>query len=79
MQNIHTKYAYNYKYKNVSMKVIMTELAKADLVRTLKDAPAPGTATENSVADTIKQLNQQGKHKQNRWMEGSNWQQMQQK
>ena len=34
----------------------MTELAKADLVRTLKDTPPPGTATANSVADTIEQL-----------------------
>ena len=34
----------------------MTELAKADLVQTLKDTPNLGTATINSVADTIKQL-----------------------
>ena len=34
----------------------MTELAKADLVRILKDAPAPDIATENAVADTIKKL-----------------------
>jgi hypothetical protein len=34
----------------------MTELAKADSVRTLKDAPVPGTATANSVTDTIEQL-----------------------
>ena len=46
MQSIRTKYAYNYKHDNALMKVIMTELAKADSVRTLKDAPAPGTATE---------------------------------
>ena len=32
------------------------ELVKADLVRTLKDAPAPGTATADPVADTIEQL-----------------------
>jgi hypothetical protein len=56
MQSIHTKYAYNYKHDEASLKVIMTELAKADSMRTLKDAPAPGTATANSVADTIKQL-----------------------
>ena len=31
-------------------------VAKADSMRTLKDAPAPGTATANSVADTIEQL-----------------------
>ena len=56
MQIICSKYAYNHKHNNKSSKVIMTELAKADLVRTLKDAPSPGTATANSVADTIKKL-----------------------
>ena len=56
MQSICTKYAYNYKHDDALLKVIMTELANADLVRTLKDAPTPGTATANSVADTIKQL-----------------------
>ena len=39
-----------------SLKDIMTEVTKADLVRTLKDAWAPNTATANSVADTIEQL-----------------------
>jgi hypothetical protein len=56
MQSIHTKYAYNYKHDKASLKIIMTELAKADLVQTLKDAPAPSTTTANSVADTIEQL-----------------------
>ncbi len=56
MQSIRTKYAYNYKHDKASLKVIMTELAKVDSVRTLKDAPAPGIATANSVTDTIKQL-----------------------
>jgi hypothetical protein len=56
MHSICTKYAYNYKHDEALLKVITTELAKADSVRTLKDAPAPGTATANSVADTIEQL-----------------------
>jgi hypothetical protein len=56
MQSIRTKYAYNYKHDKASLKIIMTELAKADSVRTLEDAPAPSTATANSVADTIEQL-----------------------
>ena len=56
MQSIQTTYANNYKHDNVSLKVILTELTKSDLVRTLEDAPPPGTATANSVADTIKQL-----------------------
>ena len=53
MQGIQTTYAYNYKHDYVSLKVILTELANADSVQTLKDAPPPGTATANSVADTI--------------------------
>jgi hypothetical protein len=56
MQSIHTKYDYNYKHDKASLKVIMTKLAKVDSVRTLKNAPALGTATANSVVDTIKQL-----------------------
>jgi hypothetical protein len=56
MLSIRTKYAYNYKHDKVLLKVIMTELTKTDSVRTLKDAPAPSTATANSVVDTIKQL-----------------------
>ena len=56
MQSIQTTYAYNYKHNGASLKVILTELAKADSVRTLKDAPPPGTATANLVADTTKQL-----------------------
>ena len=56
MQSIRTKYAYNYKHDNALLKVIMTELAKADSVQILKNEPTPGTATTNSVADTIEQL-----------------------
>jgi len=56
MQSICTKYAYNYMHGNALLKVIMTVFAKADLVRTLKDAPAPGTTTANLVANTIEQL-----------------------
>jgi hypothetical protein len=56
MQSICSKYVYNHKHDEKSLKVIMTELAKLDPVRTLKDAPAPGIATANSVADTIEKL-----------------------
>ena len=56
MQSIRTKYVYNYKHDDASLKVILTELAKADSVQTLKDAPPPGTAMANSVADTMEQL-----------------------
>jgi hypothetical protein len=47
MQSICTKYAYNYNHDKTSLNIIMTELAKADSVQTLKDAPALGTATAN--------------------------------
>jgi len=47
MQSIRTTYAYNYKHDDASLQVILTKLAKADSVRTLKDAPPPGTATAN--------------------------------
>ncbi len=56
MQSICTKYAYNYKHAKALLKNIMTELAKSDSMRALNDAPAPGTTTANSVADTIEQL-----------------------
>ena len=56
MQSIRTTYACNYKHNDASLKVILKELAKADPVRALKDAPPPSTATANSVADTIKKL-----------------------
>ncbi len=46
LQNIRAKYKYNHKHDNASLKVILMELAKADLVHTLKDAPAPGATTK---------------------------------
>ena len=46
LQNIREKYNYNHKHDGASLKVIMLELAKADSVRTLKDAPAPGTTNK---------------------------------
>ncbi len=62
MQSIRTKYAYNHKHDKALLKIIMTELAKADSVWTLKDAPVPSTATANSVAGTIKQLKTNRRH-----------------
>ena len=56
MQSICTKYAYNYKHNDASLKGILTELAKADLVRTLNDTFPPSIATANLVAVTIEQL-----------------------
>ena len=38
------KYKYSYTHDDASLKDILQEQAKADSVRTLKDAPVPGTA-----------------------------------
>ena len=40
LQNIRTKYTYSYNHNDASLKDILQELAKADSVPTLKDAPA---------------------------------------
>ena len=43
LQIIREKYKYNHKHDGTSLKAILQELAKVDLVRTLKYAPAPST------------------------------------
>ena len=47
MQSIFSKYTYNHKHNEESLKDIMTELTKADSVPNLKDARAPDTAIAN--------------------------------
>ena len=54
LQNIRAKYTYSHAHNDVLMRDILQELAKADLVRTLKDAPAPGTA--NAVTTVLKKI-----------------------
>jgi len=44
MHAIHKKYAYNQVHNATSIQTILTELAGADGVRTLRDAPAPNAA-----------------------------------
>ena len=58
LQNICVKYAYSYTHDDASLKDILQELAKADLVRTLKDAPVPGTA--NAATTMLKNRKQRG-------------------
>ena len=41
LQNIRVKYTYSHTHDNVLLRDILQELAKADSVRTLKDAPQP--------------------------------------
>jgi hypothetical protein len=56
MQAICNKYKYNHVHDATSLQDIMNELAGADGVRKLKDAPAPGTGTAHSVADLVSYL-----------------------
>jgi len=43
LQIILAKYKYNHKHDNAPLKAILQELARVDLVCTLKDAPDPST------------------------------------
>ncbi len=56
MQAIRKKYTYNHVHDATSLQDIKKELAGADGVRELKDAPAPGTGTAHSVADSVSYL-----------------------
>ncbi len=56
MQAICKKYTYNHVYDATLLQDIMKELAGADGVHELKDAPAPGTGTVHSVADLVSYL-----------------------
>jgi hypothetical protein len=57
MHAIRKKYAYNHVHDVMSLQTILTELAGANGVRALKDAPAPNAMTERSVANSISFLN----------------------
>ena len=54
LQNIRAKYTYSHTHDNVSLRDILQELAKAASVRTLKDAPDPGTA--NTVTTMLEKM-----------------------
>jgi hypothetical protein len=56
MQAICKKYTYNHVHDATLPQDIMKELAEADGVRELKDAPAPGTGTLHSVANLVSYL-----------------------
>jgi hypothetical protein len=57
MHAIRKKYAYNHLHDATSLRTILTELAGADGVRALRDAPAPNTGTVHSVAKSVSFLN----------------------
>jgi hypothetical protein len=57
MHDIYKKYAYNHVHDVTSLQTILTELAGADGVRALRDAPAPNAGTAHSVANWVSFLN----------------------
>jgi hypothetical protein len=57
MHAIRKKYAYNHVHDATSLQTILTELAGADGVRALRDAPAPNAGTAHSVANSVSFLN----------------------
>jgi hypothetical protein len=50
------KYTYNHVHDATLLQFILKELAGADSVHVLKDAPAPGTGTMHSVAESVSYL-----------------------
>jgi hypothetical protein len=56
MQAIRKKYTYNHVHDATSLKEILKELAGAEGVRELKNAPAPQTGTSHSLADSVSYL-----------------------
>jgi hypothetical protein len=57
MHAIRKKYAYNHVHDATLLQTILTELAGADGVRALRDAPAPNAGTAHSFAKSVSFLN----------------------
>jgi len=57
MHAIRKKYAYNHVHNATLLQTILTDLAGADGVRALRDAPAPNAGTAHSVAKSVSFLN----------------------
>ena len=58
LQTLRTKYPYNYKHTDASMATILNELATADSVRDLKEAPEPETGAAMAVEEQLQLLQQ---------------------
>ncbi len=56
MHAIRKKYTYNHVHNATLLQFILMELAGADGVRVLKDAPTPGTGTVHSIAKLVSYL-----------------------
>jgi hypothetical protein len=57
MHAIRKKYTYNHMHDATSLQTILMELAGANGVRALKDAPAPNAGTAHLVANSVSFLN----------------------
>jgi hypothetical protein len=53
LQDIHKKYKYNHPHDATSINYMLEELAAADTVRALSDAPEPTTESANTVSDSV--------------------------
>ncbi len=53
MHAIHKKHTYNHVHNAASLQTILMELAGANRVRVLKDAPAPSAGMAHSVANSV--------------------------
>ena len=53
MQEIRKRYKYNHTHTAASLADILAELAAADAIRTLGDAPEPSNESANAVNDTV--------------------------
>jgi hypothetical protein len=56
MHAIQKKYTYNHVHNSASLQIILKELAGADSVRVLKDAPTLGTGTAHLVIKSVSYL-----------------------
>jgi hypothetical protein len=56
MHAIRKKYTYNHVHNATLLQFILKELAGADGVRVLKDAPTPGMGTAHLVAESVSYL-----------------------
>jgi hypothetical protein len=56
MHAICKKYTYNHVHDVTLLQFILKELAGADGIRVLKDAPSPGTGIAHSVAESVSYL-----------------------
>jgi hypothetical protein len=56
MHAIHKKYTYNHVHDAALLQIILKELAGADGVQILKEAPALGTGTAHLVAKSVSYL-----------------------